>query len=109
LLGVKKVLIETSHWTDARARWRNLLASAADVESDTFRFKSGPAIQLVSGKSDGIRAITLEVSSLVRAEAFLTDKSIAYDIAGPELVLREGIHELSVRVVQHSAGDTAMK
>jgi hypothetical protein len=109
LLGVKNVLIEASHLSDARARWRKVLAPAAAVESDTFRFKSGPAIQLVSGKRDVIRAITLEVSSLARAKAFLTDKSIAYDIAGPELVLREGIHDLAVRIVQRSTGDTAVK
>jgi hypothetical protein len=105
VLGVKKIVIETSHWSDARARWRKLLAPAAAVESDTFRFKSGPAIQLVSGKRDGIRAITLEVSSLARAKVFLTDKSIAYEVAGPEVVLREGIHDLSMRVVQQSTGD----
>jgi hypothetical protein len=99
LLGVREVSIETSDWIDAGARWQNLLAPLSQVSAGTFSFESGPAIHLLRGTHDAIRSLTLEVSSLERAEAFLSEQSIAYDVHGGKLTIQQGLHGLSLHIV----------
>jgi hypothetical protein len=99
LLSVKEVSIETSDWIDAGARWQKLLAPLSQGSAGTFSFESGPAIHLLRGTHDAIRSLTLEVSSLERAEAFLSEQSIAYDVHGGKLTVQQGLHGLSLHIV----------
>ncbi|MFZ6745251.1 hypothetical protein ACO0LC_18660 [Undibacterium sp. JH2W] len=101
LLGVKEVIIETPDLQAARARWKNLLSSAIEQEAGVFTLSSGPVIRLAQGKSEALRSLTIEVSSLSQTRAALAAQSIAYDDKGTEILLGNGnVHGLPFRLVQ---------
>jgi hypothetical protein len=101
LLRVKEILVETANLQATGARWKALLSSANQQEAGVFAMSGGPAVQLVLGKREALRLLTLEVSSLSQAKAALTERNVTYDDRGREVLFGNATtHGLPFRLVQ---------
>ena len=74
--GLKTLEVGVTDLESARREWRKLIDEPGQEQGDVFRFGAGPAIQLVSASSPGIRGIVLRVASLERARSFLAERQM---------------------------------
>jgi hypothetical protein len=82
-----------------KAFWAKLHAPAPEVASGVWEIDDGPALRLTESDTNSIQSLTLQVSSLERAETALRESGMIGTVT--EITLApEKIEGLNVRLVQ---------
>jgi hypothetical protein len=100
-LSVKEIVASVKDFEDVQTRWRKFLGASAEVAPGVWEIADGPQVRLVSSPENGIKALVLKVSSLKRAETFLSEKGMLGALADGQLgIAPEKIYGLDVRLVE---------
>lgn len=99
--SVKEIVAGVKNFEDAQTRWRKFLGAEALIAPGVWEIADGPAVRLVSSAKNGIQALVLKVSSLKKAETFLSEKGmLGAPLDGQLKVAPEKIYGLDVRLVE---------
>ena len=98
--GLKAIEVGVTDLQSARREWLELIDDPGQAQGDVFHFGAGPAIQLVSASSPGIRGIVLRVDSLERAKTFLAQRQMLGAATGSSIsIAPAAIGGLAVKLV----------
>ena len=102
-LGVEsagELVVGVKDFDAARGLWQRLYAPAAERAEGVWEVDDGPAVRLVPAASNSIRTLTLRVSSLERAEAYLRERGMLGAVNGDQLTVAPSeLEGLDVRLV----------
>ena len=99
--SVKEIVAGVKDLEDVKGRWRKFLGAEAEVAPSVWEIADGPAVQLVPSSENRIKALVLKVSSLKKAETFLTEKGMLGALEDGQMrIAPEKIYGLDVRLVE---------
>ena len=98
--SVKEIVAGVKDVKEAQRHWRNLLAPVPESASNVWEIADGPPVRLVAADENAIQTLVLKVSSLKRAETFLTEQDMLGSIKEDQITIAPGkIYGLDVRLV----------
>lgn len=102
VIAVKEIVLGVTDVAKAAVPWRRLVGSAAQESDSVFNVGDGPGIRLVQAE-DGIREITIGVSSVAAARRFLADRGLLEtgEEAGRVSIARHALGGLRVFLVEN--------
>jgi hypothetical protein len=98
--SVREIVAGVKDVEDAQKRWRNFLAPVSKTVSDVWEIADSPRVRLVSANENAIHTLIFKVSSLKRAETFLTEQEMLGSISEDQITIApDKIYGLDVRLV----------
>jgi len=98
--SVSEIFIGVKDFDATRELWRRLYAPATEKAQGVFEVDDGPAVRLVAAAANSIQTLTLKVSSLDSAEAFLRESSMLGAVTDNDITIAPAkLEGLDVRLV----------
>lgn len=90
LLEAVEVVAGVRDYEAAQGLWRRFLGPEAETAQGVWKVADGPAVRVIPSRLDRIQSLVLRVSSLKKAETFLSEKGMLGGLKGDRLVVAPG-------------------
>lgn len=98
---VHEIVVCVEDFEDVQARWRTFLGAEAEVAHGVWEIADGPSVRLVSSLENRIKTLVVKVSSLKKAETFLSEQGMLGAYLDGELrISPEKIFGIDVRLME---------
>ena len=99
--SVHEIVAGVKDFEDVQTRWRKFLGAEAEVAHGVWEIADGPSVRLVSSHENRIQSLVVKVSSLKKAETFLSEQGmLGASTDGGLRIAPEKIYGLDVRLVE---------
>jgi hypothetical protein len=99
--SVKEIVAGVKDFEETQKRWSKLLGSNAETAPGLWKIADGPVVHLVSATGNGIQSLVLKVSSLKKAETFLSENGmLGAPLEGLMTIAPEKIFGLDVSLAE---------
>ena len=99
--SVREIVAGVKDFEDVQTRWRKFLGADAEIAHGVWEIADGPSVRLVSSHENRIQSLVVKVSSLKKAETFLSEQGMLGASTDGELrIAPEKIYGLDVRLVE---------
>jgi hypothetical protein len=99
--SVKEIVAGVEDVEAVQKRWRNFLAPAPETAGSVWEIADGPAVRLIASAKNAISTLVIKVSSLKKAETFLSEKGMLGGFEEGQIqIAPEKIYGLDVRLVE---------